>query len=63
MAVMIGFQVYLRGRTFLTTGGVLRAERQSNIAGVSLEHGCTRRSVGILRGRKFKVAGYDVSGS
>lgn len=60
MAVILGFQVQWCRRTFLAAGGILRAERQSSITCVSLEHGCAGCSVGIIKGRPagdFKLQG------
>ena len=57
MALMTGFEICLRGRTFLTAGGILCAERQSDTPGVPLEHGCAGCSVDTLarRSRNLEV--------
>lgn len=60
MAVILGFQVQWCCRTFLAAGGILHAERQSNITCVPLEHGRAGSSVGIIKGRPagdFKLQG------
>ena len=48
MAVMKGFQVWLRGGIFLAVGSIFSAERQLDNPGLPLECGCAGRGVGVL---------------